>query len=810
MYIEITGTGGTNTNLIVPNKKKLYFIYNNTSSGQVTVKVSGQTGVSVANSKKVILVCNGTDVVSATSYTPSPTSGTVTSVDVSGGTTGLTTSGGPVTGAGTVTLAGTLATSNGGTGQTSAQAAINALAGGVTSGQYLRGNGTNVTLSAIQAADVPTLNQNTTGTAGNVSGVVAVGNGGTGATTLTGYVKGSGTSALTASSTIPGSDISGNISGNAAGLSATLVVGSGGTGATTASGARTNILPTYATNAGKVLAVNALTTDVEWVAAGGVGTVTSVDASGGTTGLTFTGGPIIGAGVLTMGGTLGVGAGGTGATTLTGYVKGSGTSALTASSTIPGSDISGNISGNAAGLSSTLAVGSGGTGATTLTGYVKGTGTSALTASSTIPGSDISGNISGNAAGLSSTLAVGSGGTGATTAANARVNLLPSYTSNASKVLALNSSATDVEWVTASAGGGVTSFSGGSTGLTPSTATTGIVTLGGTLGLGYGGTGATTASGARTALDVPSTTGSGASGTWSISINGNAATATNGVVTTGSYSNPAWITALAGSKISGDISGNAANVSGTVAIANGGTGQTTAANAINALLPSQTSQSGKFLTTNGSVASWGTAGGSGTVTSVVGTGTVNGITLTGTVTSSGNLTLGGTLSGVSLTTQVSGTLPVANGGTGVTTSTGSGSVVLSTSPSLTTPVLGTPTSGNLSNCTADGTNAVGYRNVPQSGTSKTAPYTLATSDVGKFIQVGSGGSITIPNSTFAAGDVVSVFNNTSGNITVTCSTSNCYIAGIDTNKTSVTLATRGVVTILFVTSTLSVLTGNVS
>jgi hypothetical protein len=57
----------------------------------------------------------------------------------------------------------------------------------------------------------------------------------------------------------------------------------------------------------------------------------------------------------------------------------------------------------------------------------------------------------------------------------------------------------------------------------------------------------------------------------------------------------------------------------------------------------------------------------GTVTSVGGTGTVNGITLSGTVTSSGNLTLGGTLSGVSLTTQVTGTLPIANGGTNATT-----------------------------------------------------------------------------------------------------------------------------------------------
>jgi len=68
MFIELTGTGGTNTNLIVPTNKKLYFIYNNTSSGQVTVKVSGLTGVSVANGAKLILVSNGTDIVNATTY----------------------------------------------------------------------------------------------------------------------------------------------------------------------------------------------------------------------------------------------------------------------------------------------------------------------------------------------------------------------------------------------------------------------------------------------------------------------------------------------------------------------------------------------------------------------------------------------------------------------------------------------------------------------------------------------------------------------------------------------------------------------
>ena len=54
---------------------------------------------------------------------------------------------------------------------------------------------------------------------------------------------------------------------------------------------------------------------------------------------------------------------------------------------------------------------------------------------------------------------------------------------------------------------------------------------------------------------------------------------------------------------------------------------------------------------------------------------------------------------IGLATHVSGTLPVANGGTGVTSSTGTGSVVLSDSPTLVTPALGTPASGNLANCT---------------------------------------------------------------------------------------------------------------
>jgi hypothetical protein len=135
-----------------------------------------------------------------------------------------------------------------------------------------------------------------------------------------------------------------------------------------------------------------------------------------------------------------------------------------------------------------------------------------------------------------------------------------------------------------------------------------------------------------------------------------------------------------------------------------------------------------------------------------------------------------------------------------------------TSPTLTTPVLGTPTSGALTNCTADGTNPVGFKNIPQSGSEKTTAYELATGDVGKFIEVDTSGSIEIPDSTFAAGDVVSIFNNTSGDITITCTIAEAYIAGVNTDETGedVDLATRGICTILFISGTLCVISGNVS
>jgi hypothetical protein len=157
-----------------------------------------------------------------------------------------------------------------------------------------------------------------------------------------------------------------------------------------------------------------------------------------------------------------------------------------------------------------------------------------------------------------------------------------------------------------------------------------------------------------------------------------------------------------------------------------------------------------------------------------------------------------------------GTPSSANLIAAVTDETGTGSLVFATSPTLVTPVLGTPSSGNLQNCTADGTNGVGFRSIPSAGAEKSSSYTLATSDRAEFVQVASGGSITVPNSTFAAGDVVVVYNNHTAAITITLSTSNAYIAGTNTNKTSVSLATRGVCNILFVSATVAILTGNIT
>ena len=105
---------------------------------------------------------------------------------------------------------------------------------------------------------------------------------------------------------------------------------------------------------------------------------------------------------------------------------------------------------------------------------------------------------------------------------------------------------------------------------------------------------------------------------------------------------------------------------------------------------------------------------------------------------------------------------------------------------------------------------LGYLNIPQSGSAKTTSYTLAVTDVGKVIEVGASGAIEVPDATFAIGDAIIIFNNTSGSITMTMTITNAYIAGTDADKATIDVATRGVANILFVTGTTCVVTGNVS
>jgi hypothetical protein len=139
----------------------------------------------------------------------------------------------------------------------------------------------------------------------------------------------------------------------------------------------------------------------------------------------------------------------------------------------------------------------------------------------------------------------------------------------------------------------------------------------------------------------------------------------------------------------------------------------------------------------------------GTVTSVGGTGTVNGITLTGTVTSSGNLSLGGTLSNVSLTSQVTGTLPILNGGTGATSASAARSNLGGTTLGQSMFTLTNPSAITFPRFNADNTisalDAASFRTAIGAGTGNgngtvtnidvTAPLTISNPTTTPLIQI---------------------------------------------------------------------------
>ena len=225
------------------------------------------------------------------------------------------------------------------------------------------------------------------------------------------------------------------------------------------------------------------------------GTFASSLLSGSYTGITGVG--TLTAGTWN-GSTIGVAYGGTGANTFTtGYLKASGTAAFTTVSSIPSSDITGlgtmstqnannvNITGGTIALTTPLAVSSGGSGATTLTGYLIGNGTSAFTASTTIPTTALSGTIS-NAQLANSSITINGNSVslgGSTTVTALTPNTLTIGTG-------LSGGSFNGSAAVTIANTGVLSFSAGTTGFTPSTTTTGAVTLGGLLALSNGGTNA--------------------------------------------------------------------------------------------------------------------------------------------------------------------------------------------------------------------------------------------------------------------------------------------------------------------------------
>jgi trimeric autotransporter adhesin len=367
---------------------------------------------------------------------------------------------------------------------------------------------------------------------------------------------------------------------------ATVPIASGGTDATTAAGAIQNLLPSYTGNANKRLGLNSGGTGLEWVADGG-GTVTSIAASGGSTGLTFSGSPITSSGTLTLGGTLAVASGGTGATTA--------------------ADARTNLS--AAYNAITISAGTGLTGG------------GDLTANRTL-------SIDSSVVTLTGTQTLTN-----KTLTSPRINEI--LDTNGNEILGLSPTASATDFVTIKNGIGVgvplhiyADGSSASIGLHIQPKGSGLVTISdGTdfnKGIRFRSSGS--AASAVTLLDAVSTAGR-------VVTLPDATTTLVGRDTTDTLTNKTI--AFASNTFTGALS-----------IANGGTGQTTANAALNALLPTQTGNASKYLQTDGTNATW---------------------------------------DAISLSTaDITGILPTANGGTGLSSFTANGVVYASSTSALAT------------------------------------------------------------------------------------------------------------------------------
>ena len=165
---------------------------------------------------------------------------------------------------------------------------------------------------------------------------------------------------------------------------------------------------------------------------------------------------------------------------------------------------------------------------------------------------------------------------------------------------------------------------------------------------------------------------------------------------------------------------------------------------------------------------------------------------------------------------MTGTLTINASGTGlnVTSNILAGNISVSSNIAVgNISLTGNIVSLNVTNNVAANTvsdNFGNLRGIPISGSEKSSSYTLAANDVGRLVIATTSGSITVPNTTIGGGNVISVYNNTSGNIVMTLSTSAAYVSGNNTNRTSLNLATRGIATVLYISSNSCVVTGSVS